>query len=45
MNPRARTHLKRFYWKKEILWTNGAFIATIGSVSEETLRYYIENQG
>ena len=38
--------LKKFYWKnKKILWTGGYFASTIGEVSEETLRHYIENQG
>lgn len=39
-------YLKKFYWKqKNILWTRGYFCSTIGDVSEETLRKYIENQG
>lgn len=38
--------LKKFYWKnKKILWTGGYFASTIGEVSEETLKHYIENQG
>lgn len=38
--------LKTFFYKKEkILWTNGYFCSTIGEVSEETLKHYIENQG
>lgn len=44
-DPMARVYLKKYYWKQNILWTHGAFVATIGAVSEETLRYYIENQG
>lgn len=40
------TYLKNFYWKnKKILWTRGYFCSTIGEVSEETLKKYIENQG
>lgn len=39
-------YLRKFYWKKKkILWTNGYFCSTIGDVSEETLRKYIQNQG
>lgn len=39
------TWLKKFYWTgKHILWTHGYFASTIGEVSEETLRHYIENQ-
>ena len=44
-NQYAQMHLKKFYWNKQLLWTHGYFCATIGAVSEETLRYYIENQG
>ena len=39
-------HLRKFYYgTKRLLWTSGYFCSTIGEVSEETLRYYIENQG
>lgn len=39
-------YLKRFYWKeKNVLWTHGYFCFSIGMISEETLRKYIENQG
>lgn len=39
-------YLRKYYWKpKKTLWTNGYFCATIGNVSEETLKQYIENQG
>lgn len=39
-------YLKRYYWyRKHILWTRGYFCSTIGEVSEEAIRYYIENQG
>lgn len=38
-------YLKKFYWNKDILWTHGYFCSSIGEVSEETLRRYIENQG
>jgi len=38
--------LRQFYWSgKHILWTGGYFCSTIGSVSEEKLKYYIKNQG
>ncbi len=34
------------YMKKRLpsLWTRGKFIATVGSVSPETVKQYIENQ-
>jgi len=36
--------LKRKYWGQH-LWGRGYFCATVGSVTEETIRRYIENQG
>ncbi len=45
-NLHAKAHLKKFYWTgNNMLWTHGYFCATIGAVSEETLRYYIKTQG
>lgn len=39
-------YLSKFYWKQHhILWTRGYFCSTIGDVSEECLKKYIENQG
>ena len=39
-------HLRRFYYGQDRhLWTRGYFCSTIGSVSEDTVRHYIENQG
>ena len=37
--------LSKFYWKKHHLWTRGYFCTTIGEVSEEKIKHYIENQG
>jgi len=37
--------LKNFFWKERTFWTDGYFISSIGEVSEETLKQYIENQG
>lgn len=40
------SYLRRFYWrKKRMLWSDGYFCSTIGSVSEEKVATYIENQG
>ncbi len=36
--------LKRFYAKCGVLWSPGSFISTIGNISEETVRHYIEEQ-
>ena len=38
------TELKKRYWGQH-LWGRGYFCATVGSVTEETIRRYIENQG
>ena len=37
--------LKNHYWKQRTFWTDGYFISSIGEVSAETLKNYIENQG
>ena len=43
---RCDDYLKQFYWKnKRLLWTHGYFCSTIGEVSEQTVKHYIENQG
>ena len=36
--------LKRFYAKCGVLWSPGSFISTIGNISEETVKHYIEGQ-
>ena len=39
-------YLRAFYWKtNKMLWTHGYFCSTIGEISEETVKHYIENQG
>lgn len=38
------SELKKRYWGQH-LWGRGYFCATVGSVTEETIRRYIENQG
>lgn len=40
-----REYLCRFYWREHTLWTDGYFVSSIGNVSQETVRKYIENQG
>lgn len=37
--------LKEDFWKEKTFWSDGYFVLTIGNVSEETLRKYIEEQG
>ncbi len=37
--------LNHFYWKEKTFWSDGYFAASIGQVSKETIKKYIENQG
>ena len=37
--------LHRIYWRERTFWTDGYFVSTIGNVSQETVKHYIENQG
>ena len=37
-------HLKQFYWKG-VLWAVGYFVSTVGEVSHEIIKKYVENQG
>ena len=37
--------LKKHFWKEHTFWTEGYFVCSVGNVSEEVLRKYIENQG
>jgi putative transposase len=36
-------HVNQFYWK-DVLWTNGYFVASCGGVTVEQLKQYIEEQ-
>ena len=36
--------LSHHFWKEHTFWTDGYFISSIGNVSEQTLREYIEEQ-
>lgn len=37
--------LKKSFWKEHTFWTDEYFDCSVGNVSEEMLRKYIENQG
>ena len=41
------TWLRKFYWNptKHLLWSDGWFVSSIGNVSQQTLKHYIETQG
>jgi hypothetical protein BACCOPRO_02414 len=36
--------LQHIFWKENICWADGYFIATVQNVSLETIKKYIENQ-
>jgi putative transposase len=42
---RRGAFLKHHFWKEHTFWTDGYFICSVGNVSEETLKKYIEEQG
>lgn len=37
--------LRKHFWKEKTFFTDGYFVSTIGEVSSETLKKYIQNQG
>ena len=37
--------LRKWFYREHTLWTDGYFVSSIGNVSQETVRRYIENQG
>lgn len=41
---RESLHLKRFYWKKKVLWSSGYFVSTVGSVSDKVVLDYVRTQ-
>ncbi len=41
----SHVYLQKHFWKEHTFWTDGYFACSVGSVSEEMLRRYIENQG
>lgn len=38
-------YLSKCFWREKTFCTDGYFVCSVGNVSEETLRQYIENQG
>lgn len=38
-------YLRKCFWKERTFWSDGYFIVSIGEVSSDTLKEYIENQG
>lgn len=42
---RYPNYLRKHFWKEHTFWTDGYFACSVGNVSEEMPRKYIENQG
>lgn len=42
---RFGSSLRKHFWKEKTFFTDGYFVSTIGEVSSETIKKYIENQG
>ena len=42
---RYSNYLRKQFWKEHTFWTDGYFACSMGNVSEEMLKKYIENQG
>ena len=40
-----RNYLSKCFWKEHTFWTDGYFVCSVGNVSENVLKEYIENQG
>lgn len=40
-----RDFLRHNFYKEHTFWTDGYFVSSIGNVSQETIKKYIENQG
>ena len=38
-------YLRKQFWKEHTFWTDGYFACSVGNVSKEMLKKYIENQG
>ena len=40
-----RSKLQHIFWRENTFWTDGYFVASIGNVSQKTLKRYIQEQG
>ena len=36
--------LKQYFWKEHTFWSDGYFVASIGSANEKTIQKYIEDE-
>lgn len=39
------SYLRHVFYREKTFWTDGYFVSSIGNVSQETIRKFIENQG
>ena len=37
--------IKKFFYREQTFWTDGYFVSSIGNVSQEKVKHYIEQQG
>ena len=37
--------LRKFFYREHTFWTDGYFVSSIGNVSQEKVKHYIEQQG
>ena len=37
--------MRKFYWYKDLLWSDGYFCCSVGNASKETIERYINEQG
>lgn len=42
---RHENYLRHVFYKENTFWIDGYFVSSVGNVSQETIRKYIENQG
>ena len=42
---RHENYLRHMFYRENTFWTDGYFVSSVGNVSHETIRRYIENQG
>ena len=42
---RHENYLRHIFYRENTFWTDGYFVSSVGNVSQETIKKYIENQG
>jgi len=44
-SPKVVSYLRQHFWGKNTFWSDSDFVTSVGNVSDETVRKYIESQG